>query len=148
MPQSRIRRYLKHGTLPQLSVFEAVVRLGSFTRAAEELHMAQPTVSVQIKKLTETAGVPLLEQIGKRIHVTEPGRALLTACAEIFQALMKIEDKFASIRALESGGCASPSARPAAILPRACWRRSAIAPRNRRCAADPPAPDAARAPCR
>ena len=103
MPQSRIRRYLKHGTLPQLSVFEAVVRLGSFTRAAEELHMAQPTVSVQIKKLTETAGVPLLEQIGKRIHVTEPGRALLAACAEIFQALMKIEDRFASIRALESG---------------------------------------------
>ena len=103
MPQSRIRRYLKHGTLPQLSVFEAVVRLGSFTRAAEELHMAQPTVSVQIKKLTETAGVPLLEQIGKRIHVTEPGRALLAACEDIFQALTRIEDRFASIRTLDSG---------------------------------------------
>jgi DNA-binding transcriptional LysR family regulator len=103
MPQSRIRRYLRHGTLPQLSVFEAVVRLGSFTRAAEELHMAQPTVSVQIKKLTETAGVPLLEQIGKRIHVTEPGRVLLAACDDIFQALMRIEDRFASIRTLDSG---------------------------------------------
>ena len=103
MPQSRIRRYLKHGTLPQLSVFEAVVRLGSFTRAAEELHMAQPTVSVQIKKLTETAGVPLLEQIGKRIHVTEPGRALLAACEDIFEALTGIEDRFASIRTLDSG---------------------------------------------
>jgi DNA-binding transcriptional LysR family regulator len=103
MPQSRIRRYLKHGTLPQLSVFEAVARLGSYTRAAEELHMAQPTVSVQIKKLTETAGVPLLEQIGKRVHVTESGRALLETCVEIFQALTKIEDRFASIRALDSG---------------------------------------------
>ena len=103
MPQSGIRRYLKHGTLPQLSVFEAVARLGSYTRAAEELHMAQPTVSVQIRKLTETAGVPLLEQLGKRVHVTEPGRALLETCAEIFQALAKIENRFASIRALESG---------------------------------------------
>ena len=103
MPQFRIRRYLKHGTLPQLCVFEAVARLGSYTRAAEELHMAQPTVSVQIKKLTETAGVPLLEQLGKRIHVTESGRALLETCVEIFQALTKIENRFASIRALESG---------------------------------------------
>ena len=67
MPQSKIRRYLKHGTLPQLSVFEAVARLGNFTRAAEELYMAQPTVSVQIKKLTETIGLPLFEQVGKRI---------------------------------------------------------------------------------
>lgn len=103
MPQSRIRRYLKHGTLPQLSVFEAVARLGSYTRAAEELHMAQPTVSVQIKKLTETIGLPLLEQIGKRIHVTESGRELVDACREIFQVLSRIEDRFASIRGLESG---------------------------------------------
>ena len=59
MPHSRIRRYLKHGILPQFAVFEASARLGSFTRAAEELHMAQPTVSAQIKKLTETVGLPL-----------------------------------------------------------------------------------------
>ena len=65
MPQSKIRRYLRHGTLPQLSVFEAVARLASFTRAAEELYMAQPTVSVQIKKLSETVGLPVLEQVGK-----------------------------------------------------------------------------------
>ncbi len=103
MPQSSIRRYLKHGTLPQLSVFEAVARLGSYTRAAEELHMAQPTVSVQIRKLTETIGLPLLEQIGKRIHVTESGRELVGACGEIFQVLVRIEDKFASIRRLETG---------------------------------------------
>jgi DNA-binding transcriptional LysR family regulator len=103
MPQSSIRRYLKHGTLPQLSVFEAVARLGSYTRAAEELHMAQPTVSVQIRKLTETTGLPLLEQIGKRIHVTESGRELLGACREIFQVLANIEDRFASIRGLETG---------------------------------------------
>ena len=59
MAGSSIRRYLKHGMLPQLAVFEASARLGSFSRAAEELHLAQPTVSVQIKKLTETVGLPL-----------------------------------------------------------------------------------------
>ena len=59
MLQSGIRRYLRHGTLPQLRVFEASARLGNLTRAAEELHIAQPTASVQIRKLTETVGLPL-----------------------------------------------------------------------------------------
>ena len=103
MPQSKIHRYLRHGTLPQLSVFEAVARLGNFTRAAEELYMAQPTVSVQIKKLTETVGLPLFEQVGNQVHVTESGRELQSACREIFQALAKVEDRFSSIRGLESG---------------------------------------------
>ena len=76
MPHNEIRRYLRHGTLPQLRVFEAVARLGSYTRAGEELHIAQPTVSVQIKKLTATVGLPLLEQVGKRVHVTAAGKDL------------------------------------------------------------------------
>ena len=50
MRPSRIHRYVRHGTLPQLAVFEASARLRSFTRAAEELHLAQPTVSAQIRK--------------------------------------------------------------------------------------------------
>jgi len=103
MPHSRIRRYLKHGTLQQFSVFEAVARLGNFTRAAEELYMAQPTVSVQIKKLTETIGLPLFEQVGNHVHVTETGRELQVACGDIFQALGKIEDRLSSIRGLAAG---------------------------------------------
>jgi DNA-binding transcriptional LysR family regulator len=103
MPQSRIRRYLKHGTLPQLSVFEAVARLGSFTRAAEELFLAQPTVSVQIKKLTETVGTPLFEQVGKKIHLTEAGRQLYDACETIFRTLGDVEDALAAVRGLEAG---------------------------------------------
>lgn len=103
MSQSKIRRYVKHGTFPQLSVFESIARLGSFTRAAEELYMAQPTVSVQIKKLTETVGLPLFEQIGKRVHVTEAGRHLYTACQRIFQGLSNLEDTFSDIRGLKCG---------------------------------------------
>ncbi len=77
MSPPNIHRYLRHGTLPQLHLFEATARLGNFTRAAEELHMAQPTASVQIKKLSETIGVPLFEQVGKRVYLTDAGRRLL-----------------------------------------------------------------------
>ncbi len=103
MPQSKIRRYLKHGTLTQLSVFEAVARLGSYTRAGEELYLAQPTVSVQIKKLAETVGVPLFEQIGKSVHLTEAGRELQRTTQEIFRQLSDVEDRLANLRGLKSG---------------------------------------------
>ncbi len=103
MLQSKIRRYLKHGMLPQLSVFEAVSRLGSFTRAGEELYMAQPTVSVQIKKLTETIGLPLLEQAGKSVRLTPVGRELQSACAEIVATLTRFERKIADLRGIQTG---------------------------------------------
>src|SRR5690349_4850786 len=103
MSQSKIRRYLKHGTLPQFAVFEAVTRLKSFTRAAEELYMAQPTVSVQIKKLTETVGLPLFEQVGKGVHLTSVGRELHDACADIFKTLASFDERIANLRGIETG---------------------------------------------
>src|SRR3954468_1657500 len=98
MLRNKIRRYLKHGTLRQLSVFEAVARLGSFTRAAEELHMAQPTVSVQIKKLSESIGMPLFEQAGRVIRLTEAGLALEDACHQMFAVLSDLEDTLVPAR--------------------------------------------------
>jgi DNA-binding transcriptional LysR family regulator len=103
MPQANIHRYLRHGTLPQLRLFEATARLGSFTRAAQELHMAQPTASVQMKKLTETVGVPLFEQVGKRLYLTDAGRRLNESCQEVFHAFAALEESLAGMRALESG---------------------------------------------
>ena len=55
---------MKHATLRQLKVFEAVARLLSFSRAAEELHLTQPAVSTQVRKLEEHAGNALFEQFG------------------------------------------------------------------------------------
>jgi DNA-binding transcriptional LysR family regulator len=103
MPNSGIRRYLKHGTLPQLRVFEASARLGSFTRAAEELHIAQPTASVQIKKLTATVGLPLFEQVGKRVHLTDAGQRLYSGCHDVFHALSTLEETLDGLRTMESG---------------------------------------------
>ena len=103
MRQSKIRRFLRHGTLPQMRVLEEVIRHGSYTRAAEELHMAQPTVSVQIRKLTEAVGLPLLEQIGKQIQPTRAGREVHAACREIFDSLSGLDDRLADMRGLKSG---------------------------------------------
>jgi LysR family transcriptional regulator, low CO2-responsive transcriptional regulator len=103
MPQESIRRYLKHGTLPQLRVFEASVRLGSLARAAEELHMAPPTASVQIKKLTETVGLPLFEHVGKRVYPTEVGRKVYASCNDLFRALSALEETLAELRSLDCG---------------------------------------------
>ncbi|HWI15459.1 MAG TPA: LysR substrate-binding domain-containing protein, partial [Burkholderiales bacterium] len=93
----------RHGTLPQLRVFEAVARLGSYTRAAEELHIAQPTVSVQVKKLTATVGLPLLEQVGKRVHMTAAGQELYRTCAELFETLATMERGLSNLRGLTAG---------------------------------------------
>ncbi|HEY6134637.1 MAG TPA: LysR family transcriptional regulator [Rubrivivax sp.] len=68
---------MRHATLRQLKVFEAVARLTSFSRAAEELHLTQPAVSAQIGKLEDHTGVPLFEQLGKKIFLTPAGAELL-----------------------------------------------------------------------
>ena len=68
---------MKNATLRQLKVFEAVARLSSFSRAAEELHLTQPAVSTQIKTLEGHVGVPLFEQLGKKIFLTQGGTELL-----------------------------------------------------------------------
>jgi LysR family transcriptional regulator, low CO2-responsive transcriptional regulator len=103
MLQSGIRRYLRHGTLPQLRVFEASARLGSLTRAAEELHIAQPTASVQIKKLAETIGLPLFEQVGRRVYLTEAGQRLYAGCHDVFRAFSAIEETLNGMRGMENG---------------------------------------------
>jgi len=103
MPQSNIRRYLRHGMLPQLAVFEAVARLESFTRASEALHLAQPTISTQIKKLSEALDSTLFEQIGKKIYLTPAGQSLYASCQEIFALLSNLEDNLANLRNLEAG---------------------------------------------
>ncbi len=65
-------------TLHQLRVFEATARHSSFTKAAEELFITQPTVSTQVKQLTKAVGLPLFEQIGKLLFLTEAGQELLS----------------------------------------------------------------------
>lgn len=94
---------MRHTTFRQLEIFEAIARLGSFTRAAEELHLTQPTVSMQMKKLTDTVGAPLVEQVGKKVLLTEDGRELAQATREIFAILDRYTMSVAQRRGLEKG---------------------------------------------
>lgn len=89
--------------LPQLRLLEASARLGSFTRAAQELHLSQPAASMQIKKLSDTLGVPLFEQVGKRIFLTDAGERVHASCRELFGVLQALDDSLASLRTLQSG---------------------------------------------
>lgn len=98
MKHAALRRYFRHGTLTQLSVFEAVARHGSFTRAAEELHLAQPTVSIQMKKLATTVGMPLFEQRGRKVQLTAAGSALQNSVQELFGQLGRLEERLVGLR--------------------------------------------------
>ncbi|MFQ5904209.1 MAG: LysR family transcriptional regulator [Candidatus Binatia bacterium] len=67
-------------TLHQLRIFRAVARHLNFIRAARELHLSQPSVSMQIHQLEDDLGVPLVEQVGKRVYLAEAGKTLGGVC--------------------------------------------------------------------
>lgn len=92
-----------HATLHQFKVFEATARHGSFTRAAEELFLTQPTVSMQVKQLTKSLGLPLFEQVGKRLYLTDAGRELYATCQDIFEKLDQLEMQVADLKGMKQG---------------------------------------------
>lgn len=94
---------MNQATLHQLKVFEAAARHGSFTRAAEELFLTQPTISMQIKQLTKSVGLPLFEQVGKRLYLTEAGRELFVTCRQIFETMDKFQMTVADLKGLKQG---------------------------------------------
>src|SRR3954471_18572978 len=94
---------MKNATLRQLKVFEAVARHRSFSRAAEELHLTQPAVSTQVSKLEEHAGLPLFEQLGKKIHLTAAGEQMLHSSREIIQKFQEAEEAMAQFKGVSGG---------------------------------------------
>ncbi len=91
MEKTTVRRYFRHGMLPQLIAFEACIRHGSVTRAAEELSLAQPTVSCLIKKLSTTMGGPLTQARDRRMEPTALGVEVLALCHEVIAALERFD---------------------------------------------------------
>lgn len=90
-------------TPQQLRAFEATARLLSVTRAAESLHVTQPTVSVQLRELAEAVGEPLFETVGRRIRLTQAGEAMLQAVEEWGAMWQRFESKLAEIHGLVRG---------------------------------------------
>jgi DNA-binding transcriptional LysR family regulator len=94
---------LRHATLRQLRVFEAAARHLSFSRAAAELHLTQPGVSMHVKELEGSAGLPLFERLGRRLYVTAAGQELLARTREILGALDDAGDALDALRGLRGG---------------------------------------------
>jgi DNA-binding transcriptional LysR family regulator len=92
-----------HLTLRQLKVFEAVARQRSFSRAAEMLHLSQPAVSMQVKQLEESVGLPLFEQMGKKIFLTEAGQEMFHYSRAIAEQLDEMEGVLSRMKGLEHG---------------------------------------------
>ncbi len=92
-----------HITLRHLKIFEAVSRCGSISRAAAELHLTQPAVSMQMKQLDEQIGLPLLEQVGKRMFLTEAGRELQRHALDIGARMSELNAAMDQFRGLERG---------------------------------------------
>lgn len=90
-------------TFRQLRLLEAVARHSSFTRASEELHLTQPAVSTQIKQLEEEIGMPLFEQMGKKIFLTEAGKEVYAFSRSIAQQFRDIESVLDDMKGVKRG---------------------------------------------
>lgn len=102
MPE-KIAQLARNATLRQLQVFECIANNQSFSRAAEELHLTQPTVSMQVKKLSDILEVPLFEQIGRKVYLTDAGKILYEACNVILSQLSTVEQKINHLKGFSGG---------------------------------------------
>jgi LysR family transcriptional regulator, low CO2-responsive transcriptional regulator len=94
---------MRHVTQRQLRVFESVARHLSFTRAAEEMHLTQPAVSTLVKQLEGHAGLPLFEQLGKKVYLTPGGSEMLRHARAVIAQLREAEEAMAQMQGISGG---------------------------------------------
>jgi DNA-binding transcriptional LysR family regulator len=90
-------------TLHQLKIFLEVVRQGTITKAADEMHMSQPALSIQLKNFQAQFDIPLTEIIGKKTHVTEFGKSISVIIENILNEAEAIKYKTKEYNGLFSG---------------------------------------------
>ena len=91
------------GTLRQLEIFMKVAERRSMARAAEELHLSQSAVSLQIRKLAEAIGLPLHEVIGKKLYITDAGHEVVAAGEQVFAAIRRLDEGVTNLKGLTAG---------------------------------------------
>ena len=92
-----------HLTLRQLQCFSAVAENLSFTRAAEQLHLTQPAVSMQVRQLEQQTGIALTEQLGKQIYLTDAGKEVFCYARAILQEVDEMDDVLDKMKGLSGG---------------------------------------------
>lgn len=90
-------------TLQQLRLFEAVARHRSITRAAAEVNLTQPSVSMQVRTLQDKIGLPLTEQIGKVLHLTRAGEEVAASARDILDRLAEMEHALEDLHGAVAG---------------------------------------------
>jgi DNA-binding transcriptional LysR family regulator len=94
---------MRHASLRQLRVFASAAAHLSFARAAAELHLTPPAVSMQIAELEREAGQALFERLGRRLYLTQAGTALLRAATAVLAQMRGMEEEMAALRGVEGG---------------------------------------------
>ncbi len=97
------RIHTRVGTIRQLEILLAVYDLGSVKLASQQLHLTQPTVSMQLKKLSDAIGMPLYERQGKTRRFTDAGRALVATAREVLDSFERLDMELADLRGLKAG---------------------------------------------
>lgn len=98
--------FIRSLTLRQLQIFVVASRYPSFARAAEELHLTQPAVSMQIRQLEEAIGLPLFERVARKLALTEAGERLSHHASRILGEIKDAEDTMTSLTQADSGSIA------------------------------------------
>lgn len=93
----------KRWSLQQLRLFEAVARLGSYTRAAEEQHLSQPAVHIQVKRLEESIGQALIQPLGRKLLLTRAGEEVHAAALDVIGRLGTLAETLRDIEAKVAG---------------------------------------------
>ncbi|MCE5361530.1 MAG: LysR family transcriptional regulator [Acidithiobacillus sp.] len=94
---------MKNITLRQLDILQTLGVTGSYTKAAKQLHLTQSAVYVQVRKLEQEIGLPLTEQVGKRVFLTDAGTEVLRASARISDQLEELSRSLEHLRDIEDG---------------------------------------------
>jgi len=98
-----MRIHASIGTFRQLEILLSVYDLGSVKKAAESLHLTQPTISMQLKKLSDAVTMPLYEQVGKKLLFTEAGEKIAAAARDILQRTDLLDMELSDLRGLKTG---------------------------------------------
>jgi DNA-binding transcriptional LysR family regulator len=89
--------------LKQLEAFYFTAKKKGFTRAAEELNVTQPAVTIQVKSLEKSLNVNLIQQVGKRLQLTEAGELLYQYAVKIFDLVSDVDEKMREFKKLMKG---------------------------------------------
>ena len=101
MMPSRLHAYI--GTFRQLEILLAVYEQGSITAATQTLFLTQPTISMQLKKMSDAIGMPLYDQVGKKLVFTEAGVAAVAAARDILGRFEELDSSLSDLKGLKAG---------------------------------------------